>query len=365
MCLQKCDAVSLAELRDSFSRVNVLRIHAADLDELVKEFGARDFYRKLGIMARDVISIRRLQVVLLKMALILGAKVYPDSNVEGLNPSDPKSHYWTANVSTPHADLASFEFNIFIIASGERAELATSLGFSRTFFRAATAIGVTCNFALPSDAERRVKTAATCVEGGRVSYLNAPFFRTLAEQGLELENFASYVTDESHYIVFTPKKHTLLDRHVLKEDDPDPAHIVRSANVDRTNLESLARQVATAVGVPEDCGFLEWRSRKDPTHVWRDVAIFDFTTKSTAAVASRLVTEPNGKTLLMACVGDALINPVWPQGTGWARATASCASLNLAVRDLGPPDVWCERGEAVLAEHEARYVKLKSETYAT
>lgn len=80
---------------------------------------------------------------------------------------------------------------------------------------------------------------ADAMEGGRVSYLNAPFFKKLKNQGLELENFASYTTEESHYLVMTPKKTTLLERGVLKEDNVDPVELVRPENVERTKLERV------------------------------------------------------------------------------------------------------------------------------
>lgn len=74
MCLLKCEHVVVLEKRDTFSRVNVMRIHAEDMDELVKGYGARDFYRKISLQERDVIAIRRLQIVLAKIALCLGAE---------------------------------------------------------------------------------------------------------------------------------------------------------------------------------------------------------------------------------------------------------------------------------------------------
>ncbi|KAJ3027386.1 hypothetical protein HK097_006158, partial [Rhizophlyctis rosea] len=71
MCLMKCERVAVAESRDSFTRLNALRVHREDLDDLIQKYGAKEFYRKLGNEEFQVIPTRRLQLILLKTALIL------------------------------------------------------------------------------------------------------------------------------------------------------------------------------------------------------------------------------------------------------------------------------------------------------
>ncbi|TPX55203.1 hypothetical protein PhCBS80983_g05518 [Powellomyces hirtus] len=366
LALQKFESVVVLEKRDTFSRVNVMRIHAEDMDELVKEFGARDFYRKICIQDRDVVAIRRLQLILTKMALCLGVDVHAGSELTSIR-SELKSPYWTATTNNIYPEQISVTYNTLILATGEKSTLSSDFAFSRVVFRAGNATGITCNF-YPSHTPI---ASSDAMQGGRVSYLNAPFFNALKEKGLELENIASYVTEESHYIVMTPKKATLLAKGVLKEDIADPVELVHHDNVDRDQLIRFAREVATEVGVPSDNDFLPMRASKDgPT--WPDVGIFDFTGKTMATEPSKTITETfqlNGqsyqKSLLVALVGDALVEPFWPTGTGWARANGSCKLLGDVIRELGSnPLHWHQHAEEVLKFHEDQYVRLKSESYA-
>lgn len=101
---------------------------------------------------------------------------------------------------------------------------------------------------------------------------------------------------------------------------------------------------------------------------WPDVAIFDFTGKTMATEPSKMIIEEwkgGRKSLLVALVGDALVEPFWPMGTGWARAVGSCKLLGDAVRELGKdPGHWADTAETVMKMHEEGYVKLKSASYA-
>ncbi|KAJ3187914.1 [F-actin]-monooxygenase mical3 [Gaertneriomyces sp. JEL0708] len=362
MCLLKCERVVIVEKRDTFSRVNVMRIHSGDMEELTKHYGARDWYRKICIQDRDVVAIRRLQIILVKMALCLGAEVYANCEFAGTE-SDVTSPYWNAKVVTHPNETFRFSHNVLIIASGEKSSLPLSFEFTRSAFRAGTATGITCNFTPTHSPVANVDT----MEGGRVSYLNTKFFNQLKEKGLELENVASYRTDESHYIVMTPKRATLLEKGVLREDRADPEDLVKPDNVDKERLMSFARQVATEVGVPENSEFLQMKSRKNGES-WPDVAVFDFTTKTTASDPSKFLVEDyegGKKVLLVALVGDALHEPFWPMGTGWARASHSCKLLTHVVKELGLDAThWAEHIEDVASWHQEAYLKLKSESYA-
>ncbi|KAJ3021086.1 [F-actin]-monooxygenase mical3 [Thoreauomyces humboldtii] len=364
LALQKFDSVVVLEKRDIFSRANVMRIHAEDMDELVKDFGARDFYRKICIQDRDVVAIRRLQIILLKMALCLGVQVNAGVELVSID-SDPTTPYWTATVNTlyPNDPIPPITYNTIVLATGEKSPLPTSLFFSRTSFRAGNATGITANF-VPSS---QPVPGLDAMQGGRASYLHMPFFNSLKSKGLELENFASYTTEESYYLVLTPKKSALLARGVLKSDDPDPVELVRRENVDGEELVRFARDVATEVGIPKECELLEMKASRDGKG-WPDVGIFDFTAKTMSVEPSKMVVEDHEggkKALLVALVGDALIQPFWPLGTGWARARGSCRLLGDVCREFGlDPARWPQRSDTVLRLHQEHYLTLKSESYA-
>ncbi|KAJ3175252.1 hypothetical protein HDU87_006334 [Geranomyces variabilis] len=368
LALQKFDSVVVLEKRDTFSRLNVMRIHTDDLEELISGFGARACYPKIGIRDRDVISIRRLQLVLTKMALCLGVQIHAGAELISISPQ-PSTPYWTADINTLYPEKIDVTFNTLVLATGEKSKLSSEFGFSRTVFRAGNATGITCNFS-PSHTP---VSSDDLVSGGRVSYLNVKFFKELKAKGLDVENIASYTTEDSHYLVMTPTKATLLERGVVKQDIADPVELVRPDNVDREKLLAFAREMATEVGIPADSDFLPMRSSKDGA-TWPDVGIFDFTGKTMATEPSKILTETytdaetgsrREKSLLVALVGDALVEPFWPTGTGWARGNGSCKLLGDTLRELGPdPARWREKADVVLKLHEDHYVRLKSESYA-
>ncbi|KAJ3160904.1 [F-actin]-monooxygenase mical2 [Geranomyces michiganensis] len=363
LALQKFDSVVVLEKRDTFSRLNVMRIHQDDLDELVSGFGARACYPKIGIRDRDVISIRRLQLVLTKMALCLGVQIHAGAELITIS-SQPSTPYWTADINTLYKDtIDDVHFNTLVLATGEKSKLSSEFGFTRTVFRAGNATGITCNFA-PSHTPL---SSDNLVSGGRVSYLNVAFFKELKAKGLDVENIASYTTEDSHYLVMTPTKMTLLERGVVKTDTADPVELVRAENVDREKLLAFAREMATEVGIPTDSDFLPMRSSKDGA-TWPDT----MATEPSKILTETYTTDSGGggghareKSLLVALVGDALVEPFWPTGTGWARGNGSCKLLGDTLRELGPdPARWRERADVVLKLHEEHYVRLKSESYA-
>ena len=87
------------------------------------------------------------------------------------------------------------------------------LGFKRKEFRGKLAIAITANFK-----NNRTTAEAVVEEISGVAFVyKQDFFNNLYEElGIALENIV-YYKDETHYFVMTTKKHSLLDRNVLKE----------------------------------------------------------------------------------------------------------------------------------------------------
>ncbi len=75
--------VVVIEKRDRFSRNNVLHLWPFNIHDL-RGLGAKKFYGKFCAGAIDHISIRQLQCILLKAALLLGVEVYENVSFEGL-----------------------------------------------------------------------------------------------------------------------------------------------------------------------------------------------------------------------------------------------------------------------------------------
>jgi len=198
--------VVLIEKRDRFSRNNVLHIWPFVIADL-KGLGAKKFYGKFCAGSIDHISIRQLQCLLLKVALLLGVEIYEGVGFEGL--CDPtENEGWRAVTSPPDHPVSQYTFDCLIGADGRRNTLE---GFRRKALRAKLAIAITANFINKrSEAEARVK------EISGVSYIfNQKFFQDLNEAtGIDLENIV-YYKDETHYFVMTAKKQSLLAKGVL------------------------------------------------------------------------------------------------------------------------------------------------------
>lgn len=82
-----------------------------------------------------------------------------------------------------------------------------------------------------------------------------------------------------------------------------------------------------------------------------DVAMFDFTSMYAAENASKVL-DRHGYRLLMILVGDSLLEPFWPTGSGCARGFLSSLDAGWAIRS------WCSGTMTpldVLAERESIY----------
>ncbi|XP_010881842.1 protein-methionine sulfoxide oxidase mical2b isoform X2 [Esox lucius] len=341
--------VVVMEKRDTFSRNNVLHLWPYTIHDL-RGLGAKKFYGKFCAGAIDHISIRQLQLMLLKVALILGVEVHVNVDfVQLLEPPENQENGetgWRAEIRPLNHPLADFEFDVVIGANGRRNTLD---GFRRKEFRGKLAIAITANFV------NRNTTAEAKVEeiSGVAFIFNQKFFLELKEEtGIDLENIV-YYRDNTHYFVMTAKKQSLLDKGVIIHDYIETEKLLGQDNVNQEALLSYAREAAD-FGTNYQLPSLDYAVNhcNQP-----DVAMFDFTCMYASENAA-LFREKNGHQLLVALVGDSLLEPFWPMGTGCARGF-------LAAFDT----VWMVRGWAqgrnpleILAERESLYRLLPQTT---
>uniref|UniRef100_A0A3Q3N437 Uncharacterized protein n=1 Tax=Mastacembelus armatus TaxID=205130 RepID=A0A3Q3N437_9TELE len=165
--------VVLLEKRDSFSRNNVLHLWPFTIHDL-RGLGAKKFYGKFCAGSIDHISIRQLQLVLLKVALLLGVEVHV--NVEFKNLVEPPVG-WTMEVSPKSHPVNQLEFEVIIGADG-RINIWVPTGFRRKEFRGKLAIAITANF------KNRNTTAEAKVEeiSGVAFIFNQRFFQELRQE---------------------------------------------------------------------------------------------------------------------------------------------------------------------------------------
>ncbi|KTG43982.1 hypothetical protein cypCar_00010703 [Cyprinus carpio] len=187
--------VVLLEKRDAFSRNNVLHLWPFTIHDL-RGLGAKKFYGKFCAGAIDHISIRQLQLMLLKVALLLGIEIHVNVEFKGLiePPEDQENERigWRAEVHPRTHPVNELEFDVIIGADGRRNTLSANFINRNT------------------TAEAKVEEIS-----GVAFIFNQKFFQDLREAtGIDLENIV-YYKDDTHYFVMTAKKQSLLEKGVI------------------------------------------------------------------------------------------------------------------------------------------------------
>uniref|UniRef100_A0A8C1GSP0 F-actin monooxygenase n=1 Tax=Cyprinus carpio TaxID=7962 RepID=A0A8C1GSP0_CYPCA len=289
--------VVVIEKRDTFSRNNVLHLWPYTIHDL-RNLGAKKFYGKFCAGSIDHISIRQLQLMLLKIALIVGVEVHV--NVEFVKLLEPPEGQgtdgpgWRAEVRPAGHPISNYEFDVIIGADGRRSTL----------------------------------------------------------DGIDLENIV-YYKDNTHYFVMTAKKQSLLDKGVIINDYIETERLLASDNVNQEALLSYAREAAdfaTNYQLPSLDYAINHYSQPD-------VAMFDFTCMYASENAA-LVREKHGHQVLVALVGDSLLEPFWPMGTGCARGFLAAFDTAWMIKG------WAQGKEPLdlLSERESIYRLLPQTT---
>jgi hypothetical protein len=135
---------------------------------------------------------------------------------------------------------------------------------------------------------------------------NLPLFAKLKGQtGINLENVVYYKAPSHHYMVMTPTKRSLLEAGVLKSER-NASGLLHGSNVDIQRLSTMVQGIAAFFGLPTELSESQ------------GAMIFDFSgiqRQEKAAVVSGDV--------LVCPVGDALLEPFWPEGLGIMRGFMS------------------------------------------
>lgn len=324
-------SVTVVDKRTEFTRNNVLHFWPYLIHDL-KSLGAKSFFGKFCAGSIDHLSIRTLQCILLKVACIFGVQLFPGvtfSNlVEPCASCPPQQNSpaqfvrtrprtsslavgpiaangWKAVYTPDHAVLSAREFDVIIGADGK----LSALQFPQKELRCRLAVAVTVNFVNNNTLEENQVPEIS----GVTSIFNQQFFARMATSiGIELENIV-YYKDETHYFVMTAKKRSLLSKRVFVKDDDDPQVLLSPNNVNQKALQAFALKAAE-FATNNALTNLQFavNAQGEP-----DVAVFDFTRMYAAEHACRIV-ERQGRPILQCLIGDALIEPFWPTGSGCA-----------------------------------------------
>ncbi|KAG7376922.1 hypothetical protein PHYPSEUDO_012543 [Phytophthora pseudosyringae] len=292
--------VSVLEKRTKFSRENRLHLWPWVVQDLAS-LGAKVLFKNF-CKSRTYfhVSTRQLQVILLKVALLVGVKVYSATSFEkivapGSEKSDGNPFY---SIRTePQIPVA--EYTAVLGATGVNDQLAEPAGINRFVFSQNESLGIVCYFPnLETVEETKVK------EFSWTAQLKHHMLDRMREVGIDLENIV-YFRGEMHYLVMTPKRNNLLVRGVVRQNYPSSKDLVEDSNVSRNALHAFAKRVVEFAGIPRKTDFTR-------------VNLFDFSSL-TRAEKPATVLAANGKKLYVGLIGDSLLEPVWHEGVGTCR----------------------------------------------
>ena len=177
--------MTVMEKRESFTRNNVLHLWPWVIEDL-KSLGAKHFYPRFCTGTMNHISIRRLQCILLKTALVFGVEVFGGVSFEDVIEPEAVGAPWKVAVSPVDHPVSCRQVDVLIGAEGKHVTLP---GFKRKEFRGKLAIAITANF------KNKRTTAEAIVEeiSGVAFVYKQDFFNNLYEEfGIALENIVYY-----------------------------------------------------------------------------------------------------------------------------------------------------------------------------
>jgi hypothetical protein len=156
----------------------------------------------------------------------------------------------------------------------------------------------------------------------------------------EMENLVYFQTPNLHYLVMTPTRSSLVAKGILEHDQG-------LAVKDHSLLEDYARSVGRVIGLPEACEF------QNPDH---PANIFDFSQRTHAEQACKVIRDTNDESYyaIILLVGDALLEPFWPEGLGVNRGFHSGFDASWSLRSLGRMSL-----DDMLQERERMYAAQK------
>ncbi|CEF71156.1 Protein-methionine sulfoxide oxidase MICAL2 [Strongyloides ratti] len=316
----------LMEERNEFTRNNIVHLWDFVVSDL-KKLGAKYIYPKFCNGEINHIAIRRLQIILIKVCLMLGVDFYDSvwfRDIVEPKPNIIRNHImgYSALVFPEDHPIGGYEYDFIIGADGKRGALKD---FTYTSNRLPLAIGITANFInFKTPSEEGVRQV-----GGIGRQYKRQYFEELeTETGCSLEN-CIYYKDETHYFIMTATKKSLLNKRVLISDYEDRNSLLKSDNINRSELELFVITVANFITMGEIplLQLVELPNKK------KDCAIFDFSTH-TSAVSSTLLYERDNFTMASIVIGDCLNEPFWPTGSGIGRGFMSCLDTAYFMKEL-------------------------------
>eukprot|EP00040_Diaphanoeca_grandis_P007953 m.43068 g.43068 ORF g.43068 m.43068 type:complete len:652 (+) comp19294_c0_seq1:247-2202(+) len=297
--------VTILEMRTDYSRYNILHLWDWVCNDLLQlgcngaEILGKSFFH---------IGTSKLQIVLTKVALCLGVRIFSGAKFVGTTPSTSPTQSWTVDVELAEAGhnalcTTHLEANVLLGAGGRAGPVLHHCHFEQKRTKLATNLAIVAHFKTNPE-DRKME------EFSHSAQFQLSMFKELKRRGLHLENVVYYQGD-THYYVMTPTPKCLKQFGVINTIEKNPLDTVAPPNVNREKLRAFARQVAEFFGLPESAEFLN--------DSMSACAIFDFSTRSSCKVPAQVLGDSTNKQLAVQIIGDALIEPFWPEGLGVNR----------------------------------------------
>ncbi|KAI8612322.1 hypothetical protein BC830DRAFT_1220490 [Chytriomyces sp. MP71] len=215
-------------------------------------------------------------------------------------------------------------FDYLLVAEGESSRLIRHLGFARKIWRYANMIGIVVNLDITPNAPKMSPERSLpefVVTRLAANWRQGPLGK-LNDLGYELENMEYLRSQKTHFFVCTIKKPTLVSSGIVREEKDTIKSLLEYDNLNMDKLREFGRELGNLAGVPTSC----------PLSAKHGVQIFDFSCKGLCTDTLRPFTSPSVKEVVVLPVGDALMNPYWPQGLGVNRGLHTALDAVWAAR---------------------------------
>lgn len=315
---------------EAFGRIN--RVH---LWEWAKQdtigWGAKVFDPPGGAFGGDGdfchIGIGELQLLLMKNVLLLGGHFIFNQEATRL---DDSSLICKRGLKLPCTSL--------VLADGASSPLSRAFGFKSVTIGLrgkGSAIGVVANFVNSRETQEMALRQFAWAR-----QFNQPLFAQLEKAtSVNLENVVYYKSQAHHYLVMTPSKRTLLAAGVLRQEC-SAGRLLHGSNVDVQELSQMVRNIGSFFSLPAELAATQ------------GAMIFDFSGVKRLESPAMMVGD-----VFVCTVGDALLEPFWPEGLGIIRGFLSAldAAASITLAAAGKQD-------AALAQMSSTFNILKSVT---
>lgn len=302
-----CAEVTIIEKRpeeEAFIRINRVHLWEWCKQDLIS-WGAKVFDPPGPTFGSDGdvchIGIGELQLLLFKSALLLGVKIRYGTEVLKVEEN-----------MLICSDDVQLQCDALIVANGTggSSHLSQRLGLRSIVAGSKnSAIGVVANFV-----NKREPNEMNLRQFSWARQFNPKLFSHLeATSQINLENVVYYKATAHHYMVMTPTKRSLLEKGVLL-DGRFASDLLHRSNVDTEELFAMVKEVAAFFNLPTEL----CKSQ--------GAMIFDFSGVKRLESAATFSDD-----IFICAVGDALLEPFWPEGLGIMRGFMSALDAVSAV----------------------------------